>query len=226
MRFVTASDDMFVRVWDVRTGKALAEHAVRLPGDEVLVTEDGAVETKFGGGQCPWMSSDASVFILMKADKVLVYDVLTGKVARELPRWIANSRFQSISPDGKYFLAGHQGATVKLPDGRWHRDDDVLRLIDLSTGKPVRMMSLGSDVPHTAIFSPDGRYAALQMRVAGAPVRIFRVATLEQVLTIKGYDAYVWSLAFSADNRLLVSGLGDTTALVWDIAEATREVKE
>ena len=48
------------------------------------------------------------------------------------------------------------------------------------------------------------------------------VPTREEMTLLRGHSAYVYSLAFSPDGRMLVSGSGDHTVRVWD----TRPVRE
>jgi WD40 repeat protein len=220
-RFVTTADDLFVRVWDVPTGKALAEHAARPPGYEVGETDDGG--TKGGpGGHVPLVSSGGSIFILRSAEKIILFDAFTGRKIRELPRPIddtAGSQLLSISPDNKYLLSSEQGPHVKLPDGRWHQTENFLRLMDLATGKTLLKMPADS-WSELAAFSPNGEFVAAAPRTAGGGITVRRTATGEELVSFRGFDSQVTTLAFSADNKLLLTGMFDTTALIWDIFAA------
>ncbi len=218
-RLVSTADDLFVRVWDVRTGKATAEHAVRPKDVEIEKTDDGAVAGGPGGLDPPMVSADGSVFAVFLGKSIAVYDVPTGRLLREVPLEAVNSWFCALSPDGTYFVRAEMAPQAKFPDGRWRPvGPDSLRLIDLATGKTVGVIPLPEDQPRMAVFSPDGRHLATLSSAVGAPIRIWRVATGAEVATLRGFDAQVTTLAFSPDNKLLVSGFFDTTALVWDVA--------
>jgi hypothetical protein len=223
--FVTTGDDLFVRVWDVRTGKALAEHIVRPPRIELRETDDGGADDSDPRGYLPLVSPSGRLFLLLAIEKIIVFDAQSGRKVRELPRPVgdtAGSHLLTISPDDKYLLASEQGPHIKLPDGRWHATEGFLRLMDLSSGKTVRKMPFAGGWTDRGVFSPNGEFLATATRAPGGPISIRRSATGEEIVLLSGFDAQVTSLAFSADNRLLVTGLFDTTSLVWDIPDALR----
>jgi WD40 repeat protein/transcriptional regulator with XRE-family HTH domain len=81
---------------------------------------------------------------------------------------------------------------------------------DLS--RSVFTQTLGSLL--SAVFSPDG-----QLLVTGIDneVYVWQIAESRLVLTCKGHTAWVQSLAFSPDGRLIASGSHDHTVRVWDV---------
>jgi WD40 repeat protein len=65
-------------------------------------------------------------------------------------------------------------------------------------------------------FSPDGKCFA----GAGSDynIRVWNVATLKEITTLKGHAGYVLGVAFSPDGKYLVSSSADQTIKVWNVA--------
>jgi WD40 repeat protein len=67
-----------------------------------------------------------------------------------------------------------------------------------------------------AAFSPDGDLLAWS--APSTEIRLWDLRRGKELRRFKSFNAQVTSLAFSPDGRRLVSGLGDSTLLVWDVA--------
>ena len=75
------------------------------------------------------------------------------------------------------------------------------------------MLPHGAPV-HGAAFSPDG--ARLATGCHDNTVRLWDVATRQQVAELRGHTDFVHAVAFSPDGTRLVSGSGDKTVRIWD----------
>lgn len=110
--------------------------------------------------------------------------------------------------------------------------DKLIRVWELATAKEVCSLK-GHDRRIGAMaLSPSGVLAATGdgTRRGEAPVaapftiRLWNLLTGKQVGEFSGHDSGVASLAFSPDGSLLLSGLHDTTAIVWSIPLALRDL--
>ena len=100
--------------------------------------------------------------------------------------------------------------------------DERLVQIDVTTGKLVREFETTRQrATATPVFAPDGKTFAVGLGTGfgntGGSIRIFDAASGKPIRTFKGHTGQVLSLAYSPDGKTLVSGSGDTTALLWDV---------
>jgi WD40 repeat protein len=63
-------------------------------------------------------------------------------------------------------------------------------------------------------FSPDGKLLAVAC--ANNLIRVWAVATRQEIAELSGHKDYVHQIAFSPDGTRLVSASGDRTLRVWD----------
>ena len=142
-------------------------------------------------------------------ESVYLWDIAAGKLVKKMraaPGLVARLMF---SPDGETL------AVVALPT--------KLELWHLPTGRLLREMTLlqeGEELPRvfsmpTVAFAPHGQWLAFTHQPG--EVVLLETQTAKEILTFKGHQGYVGSLAFSPDNRRLLTGGRDTTALLWSV---------
>jgi WD40 repeat protein len=73
-------------------------------------------------------------------------------------------------------------------------------------------------------FSPDSRFLASPC--GGHVVKIWDLATGEEVLVLRGHKERVIRAAFSPDSRLLASASADQTVKIWDMTSVAREMQK
>lgn len=218
--FLAWGDDLYLRRWDVRTGKALSEHAIRPNG--INVPEEGGRpgdrgEVDFQVGR---FTPDGKYLILQLVNKVFLFDTATGKEVRQFFGGGFLVFELSISPDSKLVLASEQGVPVrtKLPDGKICTEyEHPVTWWDLTTGKRVGQVLLRDEKIGPVAFAPDGKTFAVATEGPTASILIVEVVSGRVAHTITGFRGKVRSLAFMPDGKRLVSGMEDSSALVWDL---------
>lgn len=129
---------------------------------------------------------------------IRVWSLYTGEVIRTLHGHLRPLTDVDISPDGSTLASRATDAAIKL----W----------DLQTGQEIRTLTTASNA-YMAVFSPDG--SALAGGVSYL-IKLWDPQTGRELQTMRGHTAYIWSVDFSPDGRMLVSGSYDRTIKVWD----------
>lgn len=146
-----------------------------------------------------WAFSPDARLLASGSNGISVWDVPTATLLARLaePSWMVTLAF---SPDGKTVASGH--------------DDNVVRLWDFETGKPLRTLCGHGDEVCTIAFNADGT----QLATAGEDllVYIWDVASGKRLCELKGHTDRVDSLAFSHSSHRIASAGWDTSVRVWD----------
>ncbi|MEQ9406364.1 MAG: M56 family metallopeptidase [Fuerstiella sp.] len=228
-------DDLFLRVWDVRTGKAIHEHALRPDGLPIQETEDGGVQV---GGmryaislQSGQFSRDGKLFLLALVTGCHLYDVATGKELQRIPIQDVNAAV--INGDGSMV------ATISpLPEERKdilfnnelhgtapRTKGDLLQVIEVRTGEPLQEIGLPYSFLRKMTLSDDNQLLAISGHYGQThedrtnDVRIYDVATGKLRYHVTGIPLAVHGIAMSPDGKHLVTSMWDSTLLVWDLSQ-------
>jgi WD40 repeat protein len=213
-RLCTWGSDTHLRAWDTATGKPLLDYALR-PTDS-----EGMIRVSFFGQGM--FAPDGETFLLACDTAVYVYEVRRGKKVRtiETKQRIAEL---AVSPDGKLLLIGGWGRDIETPLATGGvrvstADEHPQSLWELITGQPIRQINLPGHVSGPLAFTADGTAYATMTYGAKGTIRIWGRASGEERPGISEFREGGWALAFSPDGRYMLSGLDDTTVLVWDLA--------
>jgi RNA polymerase sigma factor (sigma-70 family) len=163
----------------------------------------------FGDYSLGRFSPDATILAVVTSDRpeeIRLYETETG---RELRRVALASRLVRLafSPDGK------QLATTER--------DKAVRLYDVTTGNRawshiVKLTDIRENYTSAIAFSPDGKNLA----VCATDYRIYLMnpSTGEETAQLTGHHWYPWTLAFTADSKMLYSSGWDPAIRRWDVA--------
>jgi hypothetical protein len=115
----------------------------------------------------------------------------------------------TFSPDGRFFLAGGDGST--------------LRLYGVKSGTLVRDLVGHTHYTQDAVFTPDGKQV-LSASLDGT-LRLWDVATGKAVRKFKGPGEGCTSVDLTRDGKWAVSGGADRTLRLWEVATG-KEVRK
>ncbi len=146
-------------------------------------------------------------------------------------------------------MPGSDRTVIVSTDGRWAamEQDSAILLHDLDGKQPDRVLGTkitgrsGISAPPSLAFSPDGKWIAIgdnwdYQRQSGEiddisgrdpRVRVFEIETGKLVISLRGANGTILSLAFSPDGRMLAAGdednIGETAGngagvMLWDTA--------
>jgi WD40 repeat protein len=190
-RLASAGLDGTARIWDTESGRTIASVTSHNRCVQgIAFTPDGRRMISCG---------EAGVAEVWKtSDGVLERTI--GVEPERMPLYAT-----AVSPDGRTLaLAGL--------DGR-------IRLHDLATRKPQRVLEGHADAVYSLTFSPDG--GSLASGSVDQTVRCWQTDSGEQRACLDGHHGAVCQVGFSSDGRRLVSAGTDGEVIVWDAGNGT-----
>lgn len=137
------------------------------------------------------------------SDVMVMLNSKTGEIENQFdsPGFVSDI---TMSPDGKtVFISGFGGMLRDLENNR------QIQSFNITDSQPKNIF-LDAD------FSPNGQHIA----TAGYDhlVRLWDVATGEEIAQFPGHSAQVVSIAFAPDGKHILSASADGSALLWEIA--------
>jgi WD40 repeat protein len=204
--------DKHARVWEVANGKRLYDHVMLDPTAR-------QIDLSLDGKQLLASVGDKGTLVVLYRAGEERPTVLNDEEAKG-----GFNRLQgALSPDGKLAAVPHHG--------------NFIDFYDTTTGK-LRFFVRSRSTPVRVTFSPDGTQLAVGQRTglvtlwrlsrpsgAGSAEREAQAtegaqpSALSAPRNLKGHQAGIEALAFTADGRKLISISHDNTARCWDVDE-------
>jgi WD40 repeat protein len=185
--------DWLMTGWDATTRKQLFRRRLAFHGT-------GWFTISADAGMLALPAPKRSERILTGVGPMEVEDLATGERLLTFPTLKGQTWPLTFSPDGRLLLS---------------YTSQSLRVWEVLTASELLVLPT-IDGNAKAAFSSDGRLLA-----AIAPsgeIFLWDLREGKELHRFKGFDAQVTSLAFAPDGSRLVSGLSDSTLLVWDVA--------
>jgi WD40 repeat protein len=197
-----------IRLWDATTQKELVrlEEELDPAGHGNAGLPFAAVVPSTGGGKVltirhelwrpPGIGDDGAPRGGVTVCRVGVWDAATSGLVR---RWkvIGELRGAALTPDGRSVVLA---------------TSDEAGLWEVATGRKRCAFPAGATVVAVA---PDGRTLAL---ARGPAAQLVDLRTGKEVARLEGHQEAVLALSFGPRGQTLVTGSGDTTAMIWDAA--------
>jgi WD40 repeat protein len=222
-------DDQYIKIWDLDSGICIKS----------------------------WQSSASIYRIALSADdrtlacsgengNLLLWDVRTGQIIKELTGHIGHVLGVAFQPQGTLLASSSFDSIIKLWDlttGEcihtltehtqlaWSvafnalgtqlvstSFDTSIKLWDVKTGDCIQTMQVHSKAAIEGLFSPDGQFIVSSSQ--DLTVRIWAVAKSDEwqcIKVLQGHLNSVWSIALNSNGTMLVSSDHDGVLKFWDV---------
>jgi WD40 repeat protein/serine/threonine protein kinase len=222
-----------VKIWDAASGEQL--HTWTMPSGTIQGLAYGA-----DGRVLVCVSNPANEF-----EETHIWDAATGQQLFGLPGLKLLAYGMALSPDEKLLAVGGHDKTVRIVDSRsgklirtfrgdrkvWcvafspdgsliaagsgteaERGSGSVKIWEVASGRERSPVSRHG--ARSLAFSPNG--ARLATGGIDQAVKIWDVASAQEILTLRGHADWVFGVDFTPDGHRLVSASADRTMRVWD----------
>ena len=202
---VSGSYDKSIKIWDTETGEC--------------------VKTLNGHTNCVWwvaFSSDDKLILSASCDKsIKIWDAETeiAECLKTLDRHIYSVFSVAFSSDNKLILSGSYDRSIKIWDAE---RGECLKTLE-GHSDWVRSVAFSSDNKLILSGNYDKSIKIWDVETLGwdalphsKPKLIPQVETGECLKTLEGHYNYVRYVAFSSDNKLILSGSRDSSIKIWN----------
>jgi WD40 repeat protein len=207
-------DDFYLRKWNMKSGKAILEHAIRPKGVDFLDDDNAQARAKrdfigFGGSA---FTHDGKTLVLIIGQNLHLFETNAGKEVATIPSQHGIGDRLAVFPNSQTILLSKRG---DYPAGK-----QSIVMLDLATGKNHFSLLLRGYLSGPVAISPDARTFAASVEEEPRELRIYEIASGQVRLTFRDVPSRVWSLAYLNDGRRVATGQADSSVLIWDHTSA------
>lgn len=176
-----------------------------------------------------WSLDTYTALVVYKGHDSPVWDVKFGPYGHYFATASYDHTARLWSCDHIYPLRIFAGHVSDVDHLAWHPNsaylftgssDKTARMWDIATGNSVRLFA-GHTAPVTALaVSPNGKYLATAAE--DSIINLWDIAAGKRIKAMRGHGkTSIYSLSFSQDNKILVSGGADMSVRCWDVLHGT-----
>lgn len=202
-----------IRIYDAHTLTFLKELNTRYHDEEskqMVIDELHDRDMPDYGVRSLEFSSDSSHLVAVSREySCRVWDIATGENYAPHHDWTFSARF---SPDGNSVLMSVKEDAPELVLWDYRTGTELRKVIEPGESFPYPS---DLDNPHVAVaaYIPEG--SAIVASVNNS-LRFFHPETLDEIKHLNGHDTKVLDIAFTDDERYIVSQSDDTGICIWD----------
>jgi WD40 repeat protein len=138
---------------------------------------------------------------------VHIWQISNGQLIKTKKESVKPIWSVAFSPDNALLAAASLDGWVRL----WKTTDWIVE-VEFFLGKEFSVFSIA--------FSPDGKLIAFSYGDQGT-IRIHRVSDGALLYTLDGHANQVWSMCFTPNSQVLVSGSLDGTIHLWQVSDGS-----
>jgi WD40 repeat protein len=227
---IALGDNFFLRKWDMKTGKLLAEYRTLPDGMTVEQLDDERQKLENLAFMPSSLSDDASTLAFARHKMVQLFDAATGEEKAKFEVDPNGVTSLALSPDGKRLAVSGRAKYVEIKiEGGGTRGttekDHITAVWDIGGKKKIWESTGSGGWGSTTQFSPDGTKVAERVAVGDEGSFILvQDAAQGKVLGRVAAKDFGWHFAFDRTGKKIVTSNNNTTVTLYDLDVALEPI--
>ncbi|NJM71302.1 MAG: protein kinase [Scytonema sp. RU_4_4] len=199
----SANGNNTIKLWNLSTGQEI----------HTLYGHSSSVESVA-------ISPDSKMLASASFDgSIKLWELPSGNEIATLKKHSSPVKSLAFGPNGQTLASGSEDKTIKL----WNlKNKQVIRVFK-GHSQPIRSVAI-SPILSDSPLSKGGLGGILASSSADDTIKLWNIATGQEIYTFVGHSYSVNSVAFTSDGKILASGSSDHTIKLWDVT-TKREIR-